>query len=194
MKNEKYKLDEYYPEEYFGQRMNWKKGVYNKLASIIQEVLRPENVVDVGCGNGILSEGFSVPYQGIEGSDAGMEACKEKGLEVLKHDLRTPLDNHKVYHLAVSIEVAEHLEEEYADQFVETLTRLSDDIVVTADNNASYHHFNPQPKAYWIKKFNEAGYYINLQAQTDILDLAKKEIPDRFRHLYNNMMVFKRCL
>lgn len=192
-----YELNKYYGEDYFGTRMNWKPATYKVLAETIEEVLEPQIIVDVGCGNGILMSGFKAPIVlGVEGSDAGVKASKERGFSTLKHDLRTPFVKKVPYadtaDLVVSIEVAEHLEEEYADTFVDTLCSLSDTVVLTASNDAGYSHFNCQPKKYWIDKFRARGYDIALQEQTDVYNKLKERINPRYGYLYNNMMVFKK--
>ena len=188
-----YKLDEYYTKDYFGSRMSFKEKVYPEIAKVLQDVLEPTNcVIDLGCGNGVLGKGFTCDYIGIEGSEEGYKACKERGFMCNKEDIRTmKVGTRRYCDLVVSIEVAEHLEEEYADQFVDTLCQLSDTVVLTASNDEGFSHFNCQPQKYWIEKFVSRGYEMHPLHEKIIKGLMSI-IPRQYSYLYTNMMVFKK--
>ena len=183
-----YDINQYYGESYYGKRMAFKETVYPLLSKAIEEVMQPTDIVDVGCGNGVLMEGFSVSCVGIEASDEGVKHTANRGYTVTKHDLRNKL-NIERFNLAVSVEVAEHLEEEFADMFVDNLVSLSDNVVVTASNVRGYSHFNPQPKSYWIDKFKLRGYELSNKTE-EIVNIAKLKIKSPYDYLYNNLMVF----
>lgn len=186
-----YNVNEEYKKSYYGKRMNFKNKVYPLMGNIFQDVLKPKDVVDVGCGHGILMDGLSVESVGIEASDEGTRQTKERGYEVHQLDLRFQLDFKRRFDLAISIEVAEHLEEEYADIFVDNLISLSDRILVTASPKVERYHYNPQPKSYWIDKFSANGF--QLSETTNILvDIMKQKIPKERDYLYNNLMYFEK--
>lgn len=68
--------------------------------------------------------------------------------------------NGKPFDLAQSLEVAEHLDECYADNFVALLTSLSNIILFSAaiPHQGGTHHINCQPPAYWAKKFAQYDF------------------------------------
>lgn len=186
-----YDVNEYYKEEYFGDRMSFKEKVYPEISKTIQKMFEPTSVIDVGCGNGVLGGGFNCTYFGIEGSDAGIEATIKRGYDCAKRDLRESFFLATKFDLAVSIEVAEHLEEQYADVFVNTLCGASDTIVLTASSEDGYSHFNVQPKSYWISKFKEKGFVYNGGMTMSLVSELKKVIPSGLSYLYDNLMVFE---
>ena len=68
--------------------------------------------------------------------------------------------------VVVSTEVAEHLQEDFADRFVDILYAIADDVVITAAEPAityigDHTHVNEQPKEYWIGKFEDRGFKYN---------------------------------
>ncbi len=66
----------------------------------------------------------------------------------------------KPFSIAQSLEVAEHLYAEYAENFVRTLTSLSDIILFSAaiPHQGGTHHVNEQPPAYWADIFKKYDY------------------------------------
>ncbi|MFM6371825.1 MAG: class I SAM-dependent methyltransferase, partial [Dolichospermum sp.] len=95
----------------------------------------PTNVVDVGCGLAqwlrVLKEYGVTEVLGIDGShvpydrlNIPIEQFKTIDLRNLSYDFIG-----KKFDLLLCLEVAEHLEEKYAHQFIKTLTKLSDVIL-----------------------------------------------------------------
>lgn len=64
------------------------------------------------------------------------------------------------FDMAMSLEVAEHLDEKYSDQFIENITNASDVILFSAAIPGQYgvHHVNEQCVSYWIEKFANKGF------------------------------------
>lgn len=121
------------------------------------------SVIEFGCGCGAWLKAVKklVPkgvVLGIDGSDVDRsEYLDEK--EFQKEDITTYRPQ-KRYDLAVSIEVAEHLDEVYADQFVENLCLSSDIVLFSAAvrNQGGQHHVNEQNQSYWRDRFQKYGY------------------------------------
>jgi SAM-dependent methyltransferase len=127
----------------------------------------PATLVDVGCGTGAMLSEFAkrgVRVHGLEYADAGLAACRERGLSVTKLDIANS-NEAKIgaFECALSMEVAEHIEEKDADRYVDLLCALSPRIVLTAapPGQQGTDHVNEQPQFYWIKKFNGRGYRHN---------------------------------
>lgn len=185
-------INSLYNSQYFGERMSWKKDVYQIIADGIVTYFRPDELIDVGCGNGVLMECLAgrVDAFGIDGSFEAINICTDKGLNAVVFDLRQPVTNVLKFDLAVSIEVAEHLEEEFADIYVDTLCAFSDLIIFTASSVEDQYHPNPQPLQYWKEKFEEKGYIMVIQPE--FLNYLVDNIEERRSYLYKNMMIFEK--
>lgn len=164
-----YDLDKAYNKKFFRQRKSlaWRVPI---VANAIMAVIHPKWVIDVGCGNGDLVKGLQerikCPVYGIEGTINALDSM-ESWLEnyVFIRDIRQHLDDFLLRRmdLAICFEVAEHIEEEYADVFVDNLCGLSDLILMSAarPGQGGHHHVNCQPFDYWFHKFTLRGYRHN---------------------------------
>jgi hypothetical protein len=128
------------------------------FVQLLMSVVSVESVVDLGCGRG-----------------AWLKAFKERGVRRLVGidghwndqsnmiaDLNAPitsLENER-FDLAMSLEVAEHLEERSAASFVGSLTALSDLVMFSAaySRQGGSNHVNEQPHTYWARKFLSHGF------------------------------------
>ena len=135
------------------------------ISESISHDLKPKTVIDVGCGTGALLDslrGKGCQVFGLEYSNAALELCIARELDVQKYDLRKDtLAEERTFDVAVSMEVAEHLPEKSADRFVDQLVQFSDVIVFSActpTDGAGHGHINEQPQSYWISKFQFSGF------------------------------------
>ena len=66
----------------------------------------------------------------------------------------------KPFDLAQSLEVAEHLDKAYAQNFISLLTSLSSIILFSAaiPHQDGTHHINCQPPSYWAKMFAQHDF------------------------------------
>ncbi len=160
-----YSLD-VYDQEFFSTNQ-W-EGLRHAewFCPLLQEIFHPRSVVDVGCGTGhfvkaMLDRGIFA--MGLEGAPAAIALALSPNVK--QCDLRQPftlpwgMDVRK-FDLAISIEVAEHIEGEYAGVFVDTLTSLSDTVVLTAapPGQGGLCHVNEQPWQYWMDLFKLRGF------------------------------------
>lgn len=138
------------------------------IARWIQEVLAPKRVLDVGCGPGHMMEALSktgISVYGVDVSVAAIEATRSKGLSAESFDLTRPdgaLPG-TPYDLAISCEVAEHLDQQFARRFVEHLTSAANLVYLTAAEpgqniGVGLFHVNEQPHSYWVSLFEERGF------------------------------------
>ena len=134
------------------------------MVDCMMSAIKPTSVVDIGCGSGEVLAEFArrgVKAKGADLSDAALEICRKKGLEVARLDL----ENRKMYlpwyaDLVVSTEVAEHIPADLADHYAATLCRISTRaVVITAapPGQGGTDHVNEQPPEYWIPKFAHFG-------------------------------------
>jgi 2-polyprenyl-3-methyl-5-hydroxy-6-metoxy-1,4-benzoquinol methylase len=93
-----------------------------RIADTIVNTFKPRSVVDVGCGTGALLETLrdrGCNVFGLEYSEAALQLCRQRRLDVTKFDLESDsLAGDRVFDVAISLEVAEHLPEKSADIFV----------------------------------------------------------------------------
>lgn len=122
------------------------------------------SVIDIGCGRGVwLVEFAARGVQQTLGRD-GPWVNNPRLLIAPEHfvetDLSKPFTMSERFDLAMSLEVAEHIDELGAETFVDNLVQLSDTIMFSAAiaGQGGQHHVNEQPLSYWVQKFAQRGY------------------------------------
>ncbi len=135
--------------------------------AVLEQLLRyysPGSMVDFGCGVGTwlnVAERLGVAeVYGMEGEwlDKAHLVIDQDGF---RHaDLSKPVELHKRFELAISLEVAEHIADAYADTFVHNLTKAADVVMFSAaiPGQRGSGHINEQWPEYWIEKFAKHGY------------------------------------
>lgn len=118
-----------------------------------------DRMVDVGGGAGAWAkvwEEAGVTTTLVDGDYVENPMVKD----FRAHDLSKPIDLGERFDLVQTLEVAEHLPETSASDFVDTLTRHGDIVLFSAavKGQGGEHHVNEQPVEYWRKKFAERGY------------------------------------
>lgn len=161
--------------------------VHNLLSPtlIIQEILEhfsPQSVIDVGCWLWtfvkVLQDKWIDAY-GVDGARVEQDKLFIDQEYFIERDLEKYQTFEQRYDLALSLEVAEHLSDKSAKDFVKTLTSSSDYIVFSAalPNQWWQNHLNEQKPEYREKIFNDEGYIFY----------------DVFRHVFwNNPDIFWR--
>lgn len=156
---------QYYTDDFYNNMHDGNTQTAKVMMPSIINFIKPRSVVDVGCGRGIfLKEVKEVDAEiqilGIDGDYIDRDKLLITEDEFYAHDLSKKIELKRVFDLAISLEVAEHLTEEYADTFVDNLVKLSDKIVFSAavPGQGGTHHVNEQWMSYWKKKFEERGY------------------------------------
>jgi hypothetical protein len=105
-------------------------------------------------------------FKAVDGVNGGIQLCTSKGISpnnLLKHDLRLPLETSKRYDMLFSTEIAEHIEPPFSSQFVHNCVKQSDLVWFSyendeIDNQNHIHHSNEQPAKFWINLFAFFGY------------------------------------
>ncbi len=122
------------------------------------------SAVDLGCGLGIwLNTAKSLGVETIRGYDIpeiSVENRKISKSEYIPADLSKKLKIDRRFDLAMSVEVAEHINKEDAETFVESLTNLSDIVMFGAaiPYQGGMGHVNENWLEYWALLFKEKGY------------------------------------
>jgi len=139
---------------------------FHVLASLLIGLVRPQSVVDVGCGVGNLLKAFAdqgvTDLLGIDGPWVPRDLLSVPASVVETHDLSRAYRPSRRFDLVVSTEVGEHLPGEAAEMFVDTLTGLGPVVAFGAaiPLQGGTHHVNEQWPAYWAKLFRARGYLV----------------------------------
>lgn len=139
------------------------------IVPIICKVLKPKSVIDIGCGIGTFlyafkNEGIN-DLLGIDGEWVNKEQfSKFAPLDILQiHNLEHKITLSKRYDLAINLEVAEHLDEIFAETHIKNLVSFSDIILFSAaiPGQIGQNHKNEQWLDYWESIFNKFDYSIH---------------------------------
>jgi len=130
------------------------------LGGLLDNLLHPTSVIDVGCASGIYLLPFAqrgLQVYGVDGASEGgkwIPGCFELV------DLRNPWTPAQAFDLALCIEVGEHLRPEHARTLVGTLSRCAPVVFWSAatPGQGGEGHWNEQPQEYWQGLFSQVGY------------------------------------
>lgn len=153
-----------YDTQFYEENRAVQSASAHRIVAAIQEFIKPDSVVDVGCGSGgMLAEWLRYGVKdvlGIDGDYVDRDLLMIPEDNFLSYDLTLPYPIKRRYDLATSFEVAEHLDQQYAVQFVELLCNLSDVVVFSAaiPGQGGTHHVNEQWQSYWGEIFAQNGY------------------------------------
>lgn len=135
------------------------------------ELFHPKSVVDVGCGIGNFLKVFKQhgvdKILGLDGNWVDRSLLRKN----IPEEYFTNIDLEKEFtsftqsiaskfDIAISVEVAEHLHPQYAENFVQGLCRLSDTVIFSAavPMQGGENHINEQWPTYWIEHFAKNGF------------------------------------
>ncbi|MCK1735279.1 hypothetical protein IVA79_15175 [Bradyrhizobium sp. 138] len=154
----------FYSTGYYDGISNVSKRSAEAMLPKIFEYVQPKSWVEIGSGTGSWTK--TAMELGVSDCVA-VDGPWVKDSELLipsknfvKHDLTKPLTLNRKFDLALSLEVAEHLDERFADTIVQTLTLHADSIVFGAaiPMQGGTQHINEQWPNYWISKFADHGF------------------------------------
>src|SRR5688572_1327578 len=107
-----------------------------EIVPTVMDLVKPRSVVDLGCGvGGWLAAFMKAGVEDVAGYDGEWVHLEDLLIPqncFHRHDLSKPLPVERVFDLAVSVEVAEHLQAECALPFVQTLTKFSNVVLFSA--------------------------------------------------------------
>jgi SAM-dependent methyltransferase len=156
-----------YDEHFFAARSGGSAGSAASArvaVPIIQELLHPQSVLDVGCGTGSwasvwIASGIG-DVVGVDGDYVDRELLQIGREQFLSHDLTQPLDLGRKFDVVTCLEVAEHLPAESAATLVESLVRHAEAVVFSAaiPGQGGTGHINEQWPSYWVDHFARSRY------------------------------------
>ena len=134
------------------------------VASLFKE-MSLKSVIDVGCGLGYYLGTFKRLFKcdvvGLDAPFCDKSLVKDEIREAISLvDLNKPVRLDRSFDLAISLEVAEHLEPGRAASFVEDLCLLSDMVLFSAavPGQSGTGHINEQWASYWVHLFESQEY------------------------------------
>jgi len=164
-----------------------------KLADYLVKFLdKSKKVYDFGCGNGYyISEleksGFQVlGFEGTPGSSQQGYCSK-----VIELDLSEPIGLNLEAGTCMSLEVAEHIDKEYEDIFVDNVTKYCQDTLVISwatPGQGGLRHVNEQPNEYVISLIESKGFKLLKEPTAEIRSIAGKDLS----YFNNTIFIFKK--
>lgn len=124
----------------------------------------PSSLVDIGCGEGYwLAEAANLGVREIRGLDGDYVRRDHLAIPLdcfIPTDLSKPFTLEKRFDLAMSLEVAEHLDASVAESFVSSLTKLAPAILFSAaiPGQGGTDHRNEQWPSYWSQLFSKHDF------------------------------------
>ena len=201
-------LDQIYDQEFFRMHAN-NMPAYEELARLIDEINNHRHelsIIDIGCGHGFLVEslrkcGYENSY-GLEGSSSaeavwpdkyrsyytiGDVTDKETGRAIKKADL------------VCSFETGEHIDARYTKQYVQLLTQSKPGMIIFGaatlyqDCGLNPTHVNEQPFSYWINKFQDEQYKLDILLTVQIRNsmFSNAQVFSNAWWYPKNILVFK---
>jgi SAM-dependent methyltransferase len=194
-------LHEIYKQSFFGRRykLEWRVPIVCGAVLSTFNLSTGSKIIDVGCATGDFLKGFydrGYIVSGIEGAPGAFEYMdQEIKRRVVELDLRKEIKLPTYYDFCFSLEVAEHIEPEFADQYVDNLCGLSDFILISAASpgQGGHYHVNCQPSEYWEDKFIARGYMrSHLKENIWRREIGPWRSRREIRSYYHNSLVFRR--
>jgi SAM-dependent methyltransferase len=134
------------------------------ILPIVQGLINPKSVVDIGCGRGawlsVWKDIGVIDTLGIDGEYIDQSLLLIDKTRFIAADLNKPLVLNRAFDLAQCLEVAEHLPPSSARQLVEQLTSLAPTVLFSAaiPGQGGNKHVNEQWPCYWENLFSEKGF------------------------------------
>jgi SAM-dependent methyltransferase len=135
-----------------------------EIVPLVLHLTHARRVIDVGCGTGEWLLAFMEcgvkDILGVDGEWVAPAMLRIPPARFRQHDLRTPLRLADSFDLVISLETAEHLPEEVAGIFIESLTKLGPVVLFSGaiPFQGGIGHVNEQWPDYWAAHFRKHGY------------------------------------
>ena len=172
-----------YSRKFFAHLREGSLGSARALVPIVLNIHPARTMVDIGCGIGGWVKAFDehdVSGVGVDGAYVDRNQLLIPADRFVAHDLNRELDVADLcrrypnesgrFDLAISLEVAEHLEPQRSESLVRDLCMLADVVLFAAavPFQGGAGHINERWQSWWAQKFSENGY--------DPFDVLRRDI------------------
>lgn len=161
--------------------------LYKSIYSLLE---RPDvnSVLEVGCTSGNLLELIrrnhpSIKLNGLEIFDfLKIAAPKELQENILIRDLRDPISDNIGSDLTICLEVAEHIDPSYLDNFLSNITNLSNNLLIMSwstsypEQSAPPQHLSPIWKYQYKRIMKSYGFQEEKKLSNSLKSIAKSEM------------------
>ena len=157
-------MDSLYNADFFREKRESASSSAAVVVPLAMELVKPQSVVDVGCGTGAWLAAFRSAgverIVGIDGDYIDRHSLSIPLEAFVAADLTTELKLGQNFDLCISLEVAEHLPAVAARGFVTSLVQLAPAVLFSAavPGQTGTGHVNERWPNYWMSLFAEHGY------------------------------------
>jgi hypothetical protein len=136
------------------------------ITRLVTAALPVASVLDVGCAEGVWLDAWRQAgvreVAGVDGTYVQADRLWIAPAEFTAMDLARPFDLGRRFDVVQSLEVAEHVPEAAARDFVASIARHSGGLVLFSaapPGQGGEHHVNERPYDYWRSLFQEHGFH-----------------------------------
>jgi len=153
-----------YNQEFYETQSVGSRRSAEEILPYVLEIIPVKSAVDVGCGVGtwlrVLKDHGIDDILGIDGHHVNSHMLQIPKEDFLASDLTIALNLDRQFDLVISLEVAEHLPQNVAEQFVDSLIQLGPVIMFSAaiPFQGGTGHVNEQWQSYWAELFMSRNY------------------------------------
>ncbi|MEP6596862.1 MAG: methyltransferase domain-containing protein [Ginsengibacter sp.] len=152
-----------YQDNFFDFHLQDSINSAKEIIPLVLEYIKPASVIDVGCGVGTwlsIWEKHGVnDILGIDGSYVYPELLIEKDRFIIA-DLEEGFKINRQFELVSCLEVAEHIRQRNAENFITSICNIGDIILFSAaiPGQEGTLHYNEQYPNYWIELFAKHNF------------------------------------
>lgn len=167
-----------------------------RITDLLWDVYKPARLIDLGAGCGVYADAFrkkGVEVTAVDGVRPPEDCAFPGPVEI--RDLTVPFPNPwGTFDMALCLEVAEHIPEEFADVFLANIAQFSDRLVLSAaqPGQGGHHHVNERPKRYWVEKLFALGFAYDRPATGRLLEAFKGPYLLTLGWMGGNISVYQR--
>ncbi len=188
-----------YDDKYYNRHLIRYRKWENKVGKYLYSELKPNSVLDLGCGVGSYLEGFlNAGCKDLLGIELNFSKAKKYIVDnissfIKKGDATIDLNLNRKFDCVISFEVGEHIEPDGTEIFIDNLTWYSNKyIILTAapPGQRGTGHINLRNRDFWVKAIVSKGFLY----QEDLVKKyrrAWKKFNVR-KYIINNLMIFKK--